>query len=127
MKRDMDLIRDILLAIESSNEDPRGWINIEIESHTKQEISYHLEMLDEVGLVDALDASTMGPDGYEWKAKRLTYRGHEFLDAIREQEVWRETKEAAQQGGTEALEFIWEIAKAVIKKKLKEHADLDIE
>jgi hypothetical protein len=51
-------------------------------------------------------------NGFDWKPKRLTYRGHELLDTIREQQIWQWTKEAAKKGGVEALGFLWEIGKA---------------
>nr|WP_240997928.1 DUF2513 domain-containing protein [Pseudomonas viridiflava] len=32
---------------------------------------------------------------FDWRPKRLTIRGHEFLDTIRDREVWRLTKAGA--------------------------------
>ena len=45
MQRDMDLIRAILLAIESSDENPLGWINFDLPDKSKREISYHVRLL----------------------------------------------------------------------------------
>jgi hypothetical protein len=45
----------------------------------------------EAGLIEAQNLVTM--QKYLWLPKRLTWDGHEFLDAIRDPEVWRRTKE----------------------------------
>ena len=47
-------------------------------------------LLHEGGLLEALDLSTLG--GVCWKAKRLTYSGHQFLDAARSDTVWQKAK-----------------------------------
>lgn len=121
MKLDKDLVREILLAIEDNGADPRGWMDLEIPDHSSREVSYHVHLLDEAGLVEAIDLSHMGRDGYEWKPKRLTYQGHEFLDTVRDSEVWRLTKETAKQAGVGGLKALFEIGKAYTKQKLIEH------
>jgi hypothetical protein len=50
-------------------------------------------------LLEAQDLCHMGPDGYVALPKRLTWNGHEFLDAVRDDEVWRRTKEGARKAG----------------------------
>jgi hypothetical protein len=125
MKLDPDLVRDVLLAIEASNENPLGWITLKIEGKSKSELAYHTLLLSEAGFIEAQDLCTIGPDGFDWKPKRLTYQGHEFLNAIREKEIWRQTKEAAKKGGVEALGFLWEIGKAVGKNEVKKRTGLD--
>ena len=58
-------------------------------------------------------------------SSRYTYRGHEFLDAVREKEIWEKTKEAAKKGGVKTLELIWEIGKAICKSELKKRTGLE--
>ena len=62
----------------------------------------------------------MGPNGYQWKPKRLTYRGHEFLDTIRDEEVWRRTKAGVTKMGGASIELLWEIGKAYGKQVAQE-------
>jgi hypothetical protein len=57
---------------------------------------------------------------YDWKAQRLTFQGHEFLDTIREPEVWRRTKEAAGKVGGAGLELLLAVGKAYAKQVLLE-------
>ena len=90
MKRDMDLIRQILFKLE---ELPMtgGWHNIEIDGHTEEEITYHVRLMDEAGLIEAMDLTTLG--GTDWHPQRITYAGHEFLDAARSDKVWNTAKD----------------------------------
>ncbi len=48
-------------------------------------------LLHEAGLIDAEKLTSA--DGVCGKPKRLTYNGHEFLDAARSDAVWRKAKE----------------------------------
>jgi hypothetical protein len=82
-------------------------------------------LLAQAGLIEAEDLSGMGEDGFEWQAKSLTYRGHEFLDTVREREIWDKTKETAKKGGVKTLELIWEISKAIVKSELKKRTGLE--
>jgi hypothetical protein len=89
MKRDMDLCRAILLDLEE-REQGAGWVEIDIPEFSREQITHHIRLLDEAGLIDAEDLTNMS--GSEWKAKRLTWAGHEFIDAARSDTVWQKTK-----------------------------------
>jgi len=86
MKRDMDLVRAILLAVESQPDQP-GWVDVEIEGYPAEAVVYHVRLLDEAGLIEAVDLTTHG--GIDWRPKRLTWAGHEFLDLARNDKVWK--------------------------------------
>jgi Hypothetical protein (DUF2513) len=91
MKRDMDLARRILLEVEAF---PGPIIHpnnqIVIDGHAAEEIIYHVMLLHEAGLLDAYNLSNRR--GMNWKPKRLTWLGHEFLDASREPSRWEKAK-----------------------------------
>jgi hypothetical protein len=93
MKLDKDLVREILLQVEAYPH-PMGWVELSVPGHSAEEIAHHVELLDEAEFIEAQDLTTM--DGYDWRAKRLTYEGHEFLETVRDGEVWRLTKETGQ-------------------------------
>ncbi len=90
MKRDMDLARSILFAIEANENDPLGWIELDIPGRSPEEVGYHVMILAEAGLIEAQDLSTMS--GFDCKPKRLTWHGHEFLDAARSDTLWERAK-----------------------------------
>ncbi|EGR1560408.1 DUF2513 domain-containing protein [Vibrio alginolyticus] len=113
MKRDMDLGRKILLALESK-EDFSTHICPEIEDATDLQVSYHIKLLAEAGLVNAKDWSDC--DGDEWVASSLTTCGHDFLDAARNDSIWLKAKELIQSKGV-ALTF--EMLKLALAETLK--------
>jgi len=97
MKRDMDLVRTILLQVEEKAGDPRGWVELAIPGHPETEVSYHVMLLKEAGLLEAQNLSSS--HGYEWKPKRLTWAGHEFVDAAKNDTIWNRTKETVREKG----------------------------
>jgi hypothetical protein len=86
MKRDMDLIRAILLNVESDGRlgFPTG--------HTNEEIADHAQQLLEEGLVEG--RIVRNREGIPCGAAiiRLTSKGHDFVDATRNQSFWIKTK-----------------------------------
>ena len=109
MKRDMNLVREILLALEADTE--RGLIDLTIDGFSVDEVSYHVKIMAEAHLLEAIDASSH--DGDDWRAAGLTWQGHEFFDAVRNDTVWRKTKQLiAEKGG--AIPF--EILKGLVMK-----------
>lgn len=124
MKLDKDLVREIMLIIEASDKTPDSWINITIDGRNEDEISYHVMLLHEGGLIVAHDLSSISD--FDWRPKRLTIRGHEFLDTIRDREVWRLTKAGAEKAGGVSLMVMLEIGKAYGKQVLKDRLGIEI-
>ncbi|MFS2096280.1 DUF2513 domain-containing protein [Pseudomonas sp. Pseusp11] len=124
MKLEKDLVREILLAVEASDQTPNSWIDLTIENHGDDEIAYHVMLLHEAGLIVAQDLCSMSD--FDWRPKRLTMRGHEFLDTIRDGEVWRRTKAGAEKAGVAGLAVLLELGKAYGKQVLKERLGIDL-
>jgi hypothetical protein len=113
VKLDTDLVRQILLTVEEFPFDG-NFHDVEIEGRTENEISYHVMLLHEAGLLEALDLSTLS--GVCWKPQRLTYNGHQFLDAARSDTVWQKAKSWAQKTtGTPTLEGLKLVLPHVVK------------
>lgn len=124
MQLDKDLVREILLAVEASKEDPSGWTQLNLEGREALEVSYHVMLLHEAGFIVGDDLTT--DDGLEWLPKRLTYKGHEFLDTVRDGEVWRRTKAGAEKAGVAGLGLLLELGKAYGKEVLKEKLGIEL-
>ena len=124
MKLDQDLVREILLAVEGSREDPLGWTELNLEGREPLDVSYHVMLLHEAGFIVGQDLSS--DDGLEWLPKRLTYKGHEFLDTVRDGEVWRRTKAGAEKAGVAGLGILLELGKAYGKEVLKEKLGIEL-
>jgi hypothetical protein len=123
VKLDKELVREILLAVEAADK-PDRWIPLAISGKSDVETSYHVMLLAEAGFLKAHDVG--GMNSFEWQATRLTYRGHEFLDVVRDPEIWRRTKEGAEKAGVSAVGMLLEIGKAYGKQLLKERLGIDL-
>ena len=102
MKRDLDLVRRILLHIEKSGTSPTGFGAFVEDGYDLPAIHYHIRLLHDAGLIEA-DEIVPG----QWWPERMTWSGHEFLDVARNEELWRETKEKVEKsaGGAPFLVF----------------------
>lgn len=79
MRFDQDLAAAILRALEDNDEaDGSHLVPVRIEGRSAREISYHVCLLAEVGLLIAHQAADI------WTPRRLTWTGHEALLAERE-------------------------------------------
>lgn len=104
MKRDMELVREILLKTEAYPEGS-GWVDLHIDGPSAEIVSYHVKIMAEAGLLEAHDLSTMG--NFSWKPGALTWHGHEFLDAVRNDTVWKKTRELVKdKGGSVPFEVL---------------------
>lgn len=120
MKRDMELVRDILLAIEQ--DEKMNGLNVfifdgpqdlKIEDCTLEEFSYTIGLMDKAGLFQSYSGSMFFP-----AISGLSWQGHDFLNDIRDPEIWRKTKERAKGVANVGVGFLWEIAKAEVRAKL---------
>jgi hypothetical protein len=108
MKRDMDLVRDILLKAESIPAGPPILYRVgEVEDLV---LLHHLEMLIEAGLLRGKISRSQGSRGDVIGISGLTWEGHEWIETVRSDRVWDETKAtlAANDGA-----LTYELAKAV--------------
>ena len=118
MKRDFDLARTILLAIEA-NEDATGhsWIILgKINGYSQEQVSYHVKLLDEAGLIEAIDLSTN--TGFSWEPKKLTWHGHDFLESSRNETLWGEAKKRMKQIGSSSFPVLLEVLINLGKEQL---------
>ena len=96
MKRDLDLVRLILIEVEN-NADPQNWFDPEPVGYETEEVSYHVMLMEQAGLIEAWNRSAIGV--FRWSARNLTWRGHEFLEAAKDDTVWIKTKNTVAQLG----------------------------
>src|SRR5262245_51782219 len=91
MQRNMDLVRMILMRMESS---PSGWApnDFGIKSFSPEEIRYHAHIMRQEGLIEGTNVTHLKSTGPEAIPRSLTWKGHEFLDLARDQERWNRAK-----------------------------------
>jgi DNA-binding transcriptional ArsR family regulator len=99
LKRDLDLVRRILLRIEESADGAGSstFVDFTEEGYELPSVYYHVRLLNDAGLIEA-DELVPG----QWWPERMTWAGHEFLDAARSDELWNEVKDQVLRGGGSA-------------------------
>ena len=90
MKRDMDLCRRILLAAESIGGDSTSILR-ELREQDDNKVVEHVILLREAGLIDV--TVRRGQHEVVWNINRLTWAGHDFLDAARAEGRWVKVKD----------------------------------
>jgi len=122
MKRDLDLIRRMLLHIEETSEPYSGRLaEFEMPDEDDGLVWGHLRLLAESGLIDHSGGSGARGAGKPptYLAPRLTMRGHDYLDAVRDKSVWAKVKaRIGDKGSSVPLEVVMAIGIAILKEKL---------
>lgn len=115
MKRDLDLCRTILLRTEEIEGHPGRLKLPEIEGFSEDQIGYHVYLLQDAGLLQAYDArdrDTM----WGYYPSHLTWAGHEFLDAARNDAIWKQAKEdIMKKAGVVTVEALKLILPEIVK------------
>ena len=118
MKRDMDLIRKLLLKIESSE---TSYVDdFTIPDYSQAETDYHVELLISAGLVNSNIHDRTADGRFHAVADGLSWEGHDFLDAIRSDSVWDKTKSFIKDSGLQGIPFdlLKEAAISVVRERL---------
>jgi hypothetical protein len=98
VKRDMDLVRAILLKLE---EHPHGRApdELKIDGHTDEQVGHHVFLMIQANLVKGVDATTFHDSSPMAEPTSLTWEGHEFLANARDDTRWQQAKEVVKQKG----------------------------
>jgi len=117
MKRDMDLVRAILIELENY---PTGGAPsaIEIEGYTSGEIGYHAYIMGQAGLIETMDFTDSGIAGPQAGVVSMRWDGHEFLDAAREPDRWQQAKDVMAKVGGASIAVWTAVLTSLVKEKL---------
>lgn len=122
MKRDMDLVRGMLLAIENDVlRFGEGTDNGGLDA-PDEVIEAHLRLLEQAGLVEVIFRPLRG----SIQVRGLTWEGHDFLDTVRDPEVWKRTKDGASKMGGWTFGLLKDLGTAYLKHVAKERLGLDL-
>lgn len=119
MKRDLDLIKDLMLAFEKM---PPGEVvqTLSMEGqHEAVEVLEHIALLVQAGLLEGECHPDPRMEGGGFFAiHRVTWPGHDFLDAVRNDTVWNVTKERLKQVGSWTFSLVVELCKEEVKRRV---------
>lgn len=113
MKRDMNLIR--LLLLETEGEEPKP----DLSAYSEAQRVYHSALLIEARLVHG--EVVLDGDGQPvgTVTLRLTWAGHEFLDAARNDTIWRKAGERIKSSGVDVtISLLKDILNQLLKQSL---------
>ena len=98
MKRNLDLVREILIQLENCDYTSGGH-HLKVEGYSDDDFNYHIKIMHEGGLIEAQSSQGSKPHNggqivYKvWTPKSITWTGHQYLSSIRDKRVWSELKE----------------------------------
>lgn len=127
MKRDMELVRQILLAIEAQHD---GTFACRLESDSLKidgfdpvAIGYHVRMLVQEGFVTANDFTHRSSLHPNYLVSAMTWAGHDFLDASRNPTVWDRAKQTIGDMSSVSFEVLKNVLTSVGTKMILGHVD----
>lgn len=123
MKIDHDLVRDILLLIEDS-QSLTGPSDAELQAvgesrgANREQVGYTLEKLNEAGFISDKPKSA-GNTYFLLISGNLTYEGHSYLNNVRDDTVWNNTKSKIASTVRDAsIEIVAKVAEGIIARSL---------
>ena len=156
MRRDMDLIRHLLLDIDGNEAINGRYVLTDrefgVEGEDLAKVQYHLRLLLDANYLEgrdglsieqmdinppksALDIPNAGDEGlFDMNNRilitRMTMAGHDYLETVRDNKVWDKTKKALNGGLGVGLDTIKDVAKEigkqVINHQVKKHTGIDM-
>lgn len=115
MQRNWELVRVILTALEQQETTHGGIAPEKIPGFLPEVVSYHFHILNEAGLIEATGLNSSNAPMH-YLGRNLTWAGHEFLDSIRNDTMWKKIKATATSKGIDlSFDVIKQAAGIVIK------------
>lgn len=162
MKRNMELIRGLLLDIESNENIHGKYILSDADfgaanGSDRSAIQYHLRLLLDAGYIEGedllktasapqggaahgvpngdiqkmLEVASAGNANTSILVTRMTWAGHDFLDTVRDNKVWSQTKEALKGVEGVGIDMLKDVAKkigkTIINHQVEKHTGIKLE
>ncbi len=110
MKRDMDLIRDILCFVEKMTTSTFDIQHIKLDKTDENTIRYHIQLMVDAGFIYVNTYQPKDENFFEIiTGYRLTWEGHEFLDLIKKDTNWNRAKELMANTGGMAFKVLIDV------------------
>lgn len=130
MRRDMDLIRAIVLKLEAWDKKPSAIFVVQdidsdfpIDGYTSDEILYHYQLIAEKGWVDTAGSSK---NYRNFTFRCLTSDGHDFADSVRDDKIWSMTRDSAVKAGAFSIDLLGQLAKGFAKKQIESYTGISL-
>ena len=117
MKRDLQLVRKILLHFEEK-ENWSGEKPVQIDGYDDKLVSYHVDIMFEAGLLNGEPSQTKAGRIHDVLPFRLTWEGHEFLDNTKSGRWDKILNTIKERGGNFAFEIVKKLATEIAQKEI---------
>ena len=120
MQLNQDCIRDLLLYLETnlSYENSISIDELHLNNYSANDLIYTADKLNEANYIKCIKSPCLYEDVPSLIVTDITYSGHQFLDTIRDQSVWEDTKTKVSKFASISIPILQEIATSLIKSKL---------
>ena len=119
MKRDLDAVRKLLEIFEAV---PAGEVLQTFSdelSLSSAEVIEHIELIIEAGLAEGeAHADALSEHGGYFVIRKLTWSGHDFINAARSNDVWSATKRRIGVVGSWTFGLVLEVLKDEAKRRI---------
>lgn len=118
MIRDMELIREIMLAIESQDSYEYWAEDLKISDNRDiTQIKYHLQLLVDAGFIKATIEHDNGNSSPHILIDRMLSDGHNFLGNARNTPIWNKAMEIVREkGGSVSVGVLIQILSSIAKQ-----------
>lgn len=126
MKLNHDCVRDLLLHIEE-NLTYGYYLEVSeatLKSYSREELLYTADKLLEAGYLDGNKRNTINSSLPYIRITAITWTGHQFLDNIRDDGVWKDTKKVLSRFSSVSLGFVGNVASQVITSLIQKQLGL---
>lgn len=126
MKLNKDCIRDLLLYLEENLtiNNSIAVNNIKINNYTSDELLYTADKLYEAKFLNCYRRVYDAQD-LLITVDSITYEGHQFLDNIRDDNVWENTKNVLSKFKSTSISFIADVSSQIIANIISKQLGLN--
>ena len=111
MKRDLDLVRDILRYVERSEGGGVDLSGMDADIHN---LAFHAELMAARGLIECSVTRDAFGEPLDVEGNCITWEGYDYLDTIRSPKVWKRAKEVISSTvGDTSLSVVKEACKMI--------------
>lgn len=116
MKRNFDLVRDILLKVEAEVDPEEPLLNsLSLENYEQALTNEHIKLMIESGLLEGECKFSTNNRILLTSIRGLTPRAYDFLDNVRNDSIWKKIKDHVQSTvGSASFEVIEKFAAQII-------------
>lgn len=120
MKLKKECVRDVLKYLENNLQYNSSIFahEIKLKKYSNEDILYTCEKLYEAGFINVKMQKYITDEVPLIMILSISYDGHQFLDNIRSNEIWKETKTVMKKVGSFSLDLMSQVAANLINNKL---------